>query len=114
MTFVGAAATVTTILFGLLPAIRVSAVDPLAVMRQGSRGMTVDRHRARFQRGLVIAQVAVSLVLIFSALLFVQTFRNLTAVDIGFDAERTIAVVFSDRSSQDLSGRRRRSRSRSS
>ena len=44
--------------------------------------------RARFQRGLVVAQVAVSLVLIFSALLFVQTFRNLAAVDIGFDAER--------------------------
>ena len=102
VTFVGAAATVTTILFGLLPAIRVSAVDPLAVMRQGSRGMTVDRRRARFQRGLVVAQVAVSLVLIFSALLFVQTFRNLTAVDLGFDAERTIAVVFSDRVSQDL------------
>ena len=102
VTFIGATATVTTILFGLLPAIRVSTVDPLAVMRQGSRGMTVDRHRARFQRGLVIAQVAVSMVLIFSALLFVQTFRNLTTVDIGFDADRTMVVRFSDRLSQDL------------
>ena len=102
VTFVGATATATTILFGLLPAVRVSTVDPLAVMRQGSRGMTVDRHRARFQRGLVIGQVAVSLVLIFSALLFVQTFRNLTTVDIGFDATRTMVVRFSDQLSQDL------------
>ena len=107
LTFVGATATVTVMLFGLLPAIRVSVVDPLVVMRQGSRGMTVDRHRARFQRGLVIAQVAVSLVLIFSALLFVQTFRNLAAVDIGFDAERTMAVRFSDRLSQDLPASRK-------
>jgi predicted permease len=103
MAFVGATAIATTILFGLLPAIRVSVVDPLVVMRQGSRGMTVDRQRARFQRGLVIAQVAVSLVLIFSALLFVQTFRNLTKVEIGFDADRTIAVLLSDRSSEGLS-----------
>ena len=50
--------------------------------------MTVDRHRARFQRGLVVAQVAVSLVLVFSALLFVQTFRNLAAVTSGFEPER--------------------------
>ena len=34
MTFVGATATVTAVLFGLLPALRVSVVDPLAVMRQ--------------------------------------------------------------------------------
>jgi predicted permease len=102
VTFVGATATLTTILFGLFPAIRVSTVDPLAVMRQGSRGMTIDRHRARFQRGLVVAQVAVSLVLIFSALLFAQTLRNLTTVEIGFDADRTIVVRFSDRVSEDL------------
>ena len=100
--FVGATATLTAILFGLLPALRVSIVDPVAAMRHGSRGVTVDRHRARFQRGLVVAQVAVSLVLVFSALSFVQTFRNLAAVQTGFEPERTLVVSFMDRASQDL------------
>ena len=101
--FVGTIATLAAVLFGLLPALRVSMVDPIAAMRHASRGATVDRHRARFQRGLVVAQVAVSLVLTFSALLFVQTFRNLAAVDTGFEPDHTIAVSFMDRASQDLS-----------
>jgi putative ABC transport system permease protein len=96
ISFVGAIAVLTSILFGLVPALRVSIVDPIAAMRQTSRGLTVDRHRARFQRGLVVGQIAVSLVLIVSALLFVQTFRNLTAVDTGFEQDGTIAVSFLD------------------
>jgi putative ABC transport system permease protein len=102
VTFVGTVATLAAVLFGLLPAFRVSRVDPIAVMRQASRGLTLDRYRARFQRGLVVAQIAVSLVLIFSALLFIQTFRNLAAVDTGFESDRTIAVRFTDRASQGL------------
>ena len=109
ITFVGAAAMLTAVLFGLLPALRVSMVDPSPSMRQGSRGLTVDRHRARFQRGLVVAQIAVSLVLVFSALLFVQTFRNLAAVDTGFDPERTLGgLVLGSR----LSGAPRRTEDR--
>ncbi len=102
MFFVASTAMLTVILFGLLPALRVSLVDPLAAMRQASRGLTVDRHRARFQRALVTAQVAVSLVLVVSALLFVQSFRNLAGVDIGFEQEGTLAVSFFDLEGQAL------------
>ncbi|PYR92029.1 MAG: hypothetical protein DMF84_14715 [Acidobacteria bacterium] len=102
VTFVGAIATLAAVLFGLVPALRVSMVDPIAALRGASRGLTLDRHRARFQRGLVVAQIAVSLVLIFSALLFMQTFRNLAAVDIGFEPDRAIAVYFLDLASQNL------------
>jgi predicted permease len=100
--FVGAVAAAAAVLFGLLPALRASMADPIDAMRQASRGLTFDRHRARFQRGLVVVQIAVSLVLIFSALLFVQTFRNLAAVDTGFEADHTTVVSFVDRASQDL------------
>jgi putative ABC transport system permease protein len=100
--FIGAIAIVAAVLFGLVPALRVSMVEPISAMRQASRGLTLDRQRARFQRALVIAQIAVSLVLIFSALLFIQTFRNLVAVDTGFDPHRTIAVWFIDRASENL------------
>jgi len=96
VSFVGAIAVLTSILFGLVPALRVSIVDPIAAMRRTSRVLTVDRHRARFQRGLVVGQIAVSLVLVISALLFVQSFRNLTAVDTGFEQDGTIAVSFLD------------------
>ena len=90
--FVAAAAALAAALFGLLPALRQSRVDPIVAMRRTSRGLTQDRRRGRLQRALVIAQVAISLVLIFSALLFVQTFRNLEAVDPGFEQAGTMAV----------------------
>ena len=100
--FVGAAAALTVLLFGLIPALRVSLVDPIVAMRHTSRGLTLDRRRARLQRVLVVGQIAISLVLIFSALLFVQTFRNLASVDPGFEQDRTIAVIFLDRTSEEL------------
>ncbi len=102
MAFVGGTATLTAVLFGLLPALRVSLVDPNAVMRHGARGTTVNRHRVRLQRGLVVAQIALSLVLIFSALLFVQTFRNLAAVPMGFEPEGALVISFMDRTSDAL------------
>jgi putative ABC transport system permease protein len=102
LTFVGASAMLTAVLFGLVPALRVSIVDPILVMRQSSRGTTVDRHRAVFQRALIVAQIAVSMVLVVSALFFVRTFRNLAAVETGFDSTHTIAIWFTDRASQDL------------
>jgi putative ABC transport system permease protein len=102
LAFVGATATLTAVLFGLLPALRVSLVDPNTVMRHGARGTTVDRHRARLQRGLVVTQIALSLVLVFSALLFVQTFRHLAAVPTGFEPEGTLVISFMDRASDAL------------
>jgi putative ABC transport system permease protein len=105
--FIGATATLTAILFGLLPGLRVSLVDPNTVMRLGARGTPIDRHRARLQRGLVVAQIALSLVLVFSALLLVQTFRNLASVPTGFEAEGTLVFAFMDRASDALSAERK-------
>jgi predicted permease len=94
--FVTFAAALTTLLFGLVPALRVSLVDPMAATRQTSRGLTVDRHRARLRRGLVASQIALSLVLVVSAALFVRSFRNLSAVDLGFDPSRVVVATFFD------------------
>jgi predicted permease len=105
--FVGGSALLTTVLFGLLPSLRVSLVDPNTVMRQAARGNTIDRHRARLQRGLVVVQIALSLVLIFSALLFVQTFRNLASVRTGFESDGALVVTFMDRESESLSSERK-------
>jgi putative ABC transport system permease protein len=96
ISFVGVIAVLTAILFGLVPALRVSIVDPIAVMNLSSRGSTLNRQGVRLQRGLVVAQIAVSLVLIVAALAFVQSFRNLALVDTGFEQHGTIAVSFLD------------------
>ena len=101
--FVATIAALTSVLCGLVPALRVSLVDPIAAMRQASRGLTVDRRRARLQRLLVVGQIAVSLVLVVSALLFVRSFRKLMLVDTGFEQEGTAAVWAFDRQAGDLS-----------
>jgi len=94
--FVAGAAVLTTVLFGLVPALRVSLVDPVAATRQTSRGLTVDRHRARLRRALVAGQIAVSMILVVAAALFVRSFRNLSTVELGFDPRGVIVTTFFD------------------
>jgi predicted permease len=53
-------------------------------MKAGGRGHTDTRERFGIRRALVVAQVALSLVLVVGALLFVRSFRNLVTLDAGF------------------------------
>ena len=53
-------------------------------MKAGSRGLSDSRERFGLRRALVVLQVALSLVLVVVALLFVRTLRNLTTLDPGF------------------------------
>ena len=80
-----------------------ASVDPIGAGAESSRGLTVDRHRARFQRGLVVGQIAVSLALVVSALLFVRSFRNLTLVETGLALDGTLVVWPMDRQAAGLS-----------
>ena len=85
--FTTALAVLTCLLFGLLPAMRATAQTPGAAMKAGSRGTTDTRERFGVRRVLVVAQVALSLVLVVGALLFVRSLRNLTTLDAGFRQE---------------------------
>jgi len=82
--FTAGLAALTTILFGLTPAWRATAMAPSAVLKTGGRGMTASRERFGIRRILVTAQVALSFVLLVSALLFVRSLRNLLTLDAGF------------------------------
>jgi len=84
LAFTAAVATLTCILFGLTPALRATRISPQAAMKAGSRGLTASRERWGVRRILVVSQVAMSLVLLFGALLFTRTLRNLTTVQAGF------------------------------
>ncbi|HEV2314464.1 MAG TPA: ABC transporter permease [Candidatus Acidoferrales bacterium] len=82
--FAAGLAILTTVLFGLAPALRSGNIPPGAVLKTGGRGMTAGRERFRLQRMLVASQVALSLVLLAGALLFVRSLRNLMTRDPGF------------------------------
>ena len=82
--FTATVATLATILFGLIPALRATRVAPGEAMKAGGRGLTADRQRFGLRRFLVVSQVAFSLVLLVGALLFIRSLRNLLTVDLGF------------------------------
>jgi putative ABC transport system permease protein len=82
--FAAGLAVLTCLLFGLAPAIRATRMEPGAVMKTGGRGMTASRERFSLRRALVVAQVALSLVLVAGALLFSRSLGNLLMVETGF------------------------------
>jgi putative ABC transport system permease protein len=85
--FTAALAGATCLLFGLMPALRATGIAPGAAMKAGSRGSTDTRERFGMRRALVVGQVALSLVLVVGALLFVRSLRNLMTLDAGFEQE---------------------------
>ena len=93
--FTAALGVLTCLIFGLAPAIRATGTAPGAAMKAGSRGSTDTRERFGMRRALVVAQVALSLVLVVGALLFVRSLRNLMTLDAGFKQDG-ILVVFLD------------------
>jgi len=86
--FTGSLAILTCLLFGLFPALRVTFLAPFSVMRSGGRSTTAGRERYNIRRVLVTTQVALSLVLLVGALLFVRSLHNLLTTDAGFQGGR--------------------------
>jgi predicted permease len=81
----------TALLFGLAPALRASHVDPAEAMKDQGRTIAGERHRMLGQP-LVVVQVALSLVLLVGAGLFIRTFMTLTHQNLGFDPDRLLVL----------------------
>ena len=77
-------ALVTTVLFGLVPALQTSRPDLVLSLKE-TLGAIGGRRRAWLRRALVVAQVSLSLVLLVGAGLFIRTMQNASRVDAGFD-----------------------------
>ncbi|HYP04686.1 MAG TPA: ABC transporter permease, partial [Bryobacteraceae bacterium] len=95
--FTAALAVATCVLFGLVPAWRATRLAPASAMRASGRGTTSGRERNRLRRMLVVTQVALSLMLLVGALLFVRSLGNLMTVDAGFRPEGILSVDVSVR-----------------
>jgi predicted permease len=81
--FAAGVAMLTCIVFGTLPAMHGTRVDPITSLKAGERGVAGSRERFSLQRLMVVTQIAVSLVLLVGALLFVRSYRNLMTLDPG-------------------------------
>ncbi|MBO0727486.1 MAG: ABC transporter permease, partial [Blastocatellia bacterium] len=86
--FTAVVAVLTGLLFGLAPALRATRVDLNSALKENTRGSKGSL--SVLGKSLVIAQVAVSLVLLIGAGLFIRTLHNLKSVPLGFDAENLL------------------------
>lgn len=84
-------ATLTGLLFGLVPSLRASAPDLRAGLHTGGRGSSGTDGR-RLRQVLVVSEIAVAVVLVVAAGLLVRSFRELTEVDPGFDGDDVVIV----------------------
>jgi predicted permease len=89
--FTVAISMVTGLLFGTLPAVA-SRVDLAGAMKQGSRGAGESAGRRRLQGALIVAQVAVSVVLLVGAGLLLASFYRLQSVDPGYRADSVMSA----------------------
>ena len=89
LAFLCIAGALTTILFGLIPALRASRVAPIGVLRGGQPRAT---SRTGLPRPLVAVQVGFSLAILFVAGLFLLSFGRLANTDVGFDRDGVLLV----------------------
>jgi predicted permease len=87
--FTLAVATLTGLLFGIVPAWRATRVDLNSTLKTGPEG-TAMRGRFSLRRGLMVVQIALSVVLLVGAALFLRTLHNLRSNDAGFNRENVM------------------------
>ena len=89
LAFAFAASTLTGVVFGLAPAFQSTSLEVTSALKAESG--SVLGGRARLRKALVASQVAVSLLLLLAAGLFIRTLHNLTQVDLGIKTSRLFA-----------------------
>ncbi|HKQ79003.1 MAG TPA: ABC transporter permease [Blastocatellia bacterium] len=82
----------TSLIFGLWPALQVSRPETQESLKSGAQRTTAGRRNRRMQRALVVAEVSLSLVLLVMAGLMLRSFAKLTNVDTGFNTENLLSM----------------------
>ena len=88
LAFCAVLAMVTSVLFGLAPAIQAAAAPPVDALKQ--EGRSVAGGPSRLRNALVVAQVALGLILLVGAELFISSFVHLVRRDVGFRADHLL------------------------
>jgi predicted permease len=92
LAFTAAISVLTVAVFGLMPAFRSTDID-FATRLKGSAQGSLKAGSHRYGGALIVVQVALLLVLILGAGLFVRTLHNLNSIDLGFDRSNVLLVV---------------------
>jgi putative ABC transport system permease protein len=90
--YVAAICVLTAILFGLTPALRISKTGCNDVLKEGGRGSVGDRRARRLGAGIVIAELALSVVLLAGAGLMFRSFMKLYTLDLGFQTDGLVTL----------------------
>ena len=85
-------AILSTVAFGLVPALQVSRANVSESLQQGSKGSTGGVHGTRVRALLVVSQVSLSLLLLAGAGLLIKSFFNLRATSPGFEPTRLFVL----------------------
>ena len=90
--FTIAVAVFCGLLFGILPALRGTRVDAMSAMKEGQSQATSGRAHSSAARWIVAAQVALSLILVVEAGMFIRIFADLMTLDAGFDRNNVLMI----------------------
>ncbi|HEX4485823.1 MAG TPA: ABC transporter permease, partial [Terriglobales bacterium] len=90
MAFAIVLSAITTLLFGLIPALRTSRVSPIEALRDGGPNSTAGRHRNRLHHALVVGEIALGFTLLVGSGLLIHSLEKMLAINPGFDMERTV------------------------
>jgi len=91
------AAVLTGVIAGLWPAFRAGRTDILTILHEGARGASSGLEKNRVRSGLVVVQVACSLMLLVTAGLFVRSLGRAERMYLGFDPDHVLNVMLDPR-----------------
>jgi len=81
---------VTCMIFGALPALRATGIEPAAVLKEEARNASGGRGKSRLTGALVVAQISLSLLLLIGAGLFIRSFISAQQFNPGFNPEHVL------------------------
>ena len=90
--YVAAICMLTAVLFGLAPALHVSQANNSIVLKEGGRGSMGSRRERRFSGALVVAELALTVVLLAGSGAMVRSFLTLYSIDVGVDTSRLMTM----------------------
>lgn len=82
----------TAAVFGLVPALAASQIDPHESLKEGSGRLIGGRQGQRWRRALIVTEIAITLVLLIGAGLILRSFQNLRQVKLGFDPHNVLTA----------------------
>jgi len=89
-----AISVLTGVIFGILPALRASGEAPIAVLKEDTGSASGGMRKARLASSLVVAQIALSLLLLICAGLFIRSFMSAQQINPGFNPHNVLIATY--------------------